>query len=217
MKVFITGGTGYMGSRLIPLLVGRGHEIKALVRKGSETKLPAGATPVVADPLRLDSYTEWVGGADTFVHLIGVAHPSPAKAKAFREIDLPSVQVAVKAARDGGIRQFVYLSVAQPASMMQAFIAVRSEGERLIRESGISATFIRPWYVLGPGHRWAYALLPFYWLCERIPATRESARRLGLVTISQMLDTLVWAVENPANGVRILDVAKIREVGGEVS
>jgi uncharacterized protein YbjT (DUF2867 family) len=215
MKVFITGGTGYMGSRLIPLLVGRGHEIKALVRKGSETKLPAGATPVVADPLRLDSYAEWVRGADTFVHLIGVAHPSPAKAKAFLEIDLPSVQVAVKAARDGGIRQFVYLSVAQPARMMQAFIAVRSEGERLIRESGISATFIRPWYVLGPGHRWAYALLPFYWLCERIPATKESARRLGLVTISQMLGTLVWAVENPASGVRILDVDKIREGGGD--
>ena len=211
MKVFITGGTGYMGSRLIPLLVRRGHEIKALVRKGSETKLPAGATPVVADPLRLDSYTEWVRGADTFVHLIGVAHPSPAKAKEFREIDLPSVQVAVKAARDGGIRHFIYLSVAQPAKMMQAFIAVRSEGERLIRESGISATFIRPWYVLGPGHRWAYALLPFYWLCERMPATKESARRLGLVTISQMLDTLVWAVENPASGVRILDVPKIRE------
>ena len=212
MKVFVTGGTGYMGSRLIPLLVRRGHEVKALVRKGSETKLPAGTTPVVADPLRMDSYTEQVRGADTFVHLIGVAHPSPAKAKEFREIDLLSVQVAVKAARDAGIGHFIYLSVAQPAKMMQAFIAVRSEGERMIRESGIPATFVRPWYVLGPGHRWAYVLLPFYWICERLPATRESARRLGLVTISQMLDTLVWAVENPADGVRILDVPKIREL-----
>jgi uncharacterized protein YbjT (DUF2867 family) len=213
MKVFVTGGTGYMGSRLIPLLVGRGHEVKAVVRQGSETRLPAGTTPVVADPLRMDSYTEQVGGADTFVHLIGVAHPSPAKAKEFREIDLVSAQVAVKAARDAGIGHFVYLSVAQPAKMMQAFIAVRSEGERMIRESGMRATFVRPWYVLGPGHRWAYALLPFYWVCQRLPATRESARRLGLVTISQMLDTLVWAVENPAEGVRILDVPKIRELG----
>jgi uncharacterized protein YbjT (DUF2867 family) len=212
MKVFVTGGTGYMGSRLIPLLRQCSHEVKALARRGSETKLPAGATPVVADPLRMDSYTEQVRGADTFVHLIGVAHPSPAKAKEFREIDLVSAQVAVKAARDAGIGHFVYLSVAQPAKMMQAFIAVRSEGERMIRESGMRATFVRPWYVLGPGHRWAYALLPFYWVCERLPATRESAHRLGLVTISQMLDTLVWAVENPADGVRILDVPKIREL-----
>lgn len=202
-----------MGSRLIPLLVGRGHEVKALVREGSETKLPAGILPIVADPLRMDSYTAQVRGADTFVHLIGVAHPSPAKAKEFREIDLPSAQVAVRAARDAGIRHFIYLSVAQPAQMMQAFIAVRSEGERMIRESWIPATFVRPWYVLGPGHRWAYLLLPFYWLCERIPSTKESAHRLGLVTISQMLDSLVWAVENPPDGVRILDVPKIRELG----
>ena len=213
MKVFVTGGTGYMGSRLIPLLIQRGHEVKALAREGSATKLPAGTTPVIADPLRIDSYTGQVRGADTFVHLIGVAHPSPAKAKEFREIDLPSVQVAVKAAYESGIGHFIYLSVAQPASMMRAFIAVRSEGERLLRESGIPATFIRPWYVLGPGHRWAYALLPFYWICEWLPATRESARRLGLVTISQMLGTLVWSVENPAEGVRILDVPKIRELG----
>lgn len=204
-----------MGSRLIPLLAERGHEVKAVVREGSETRLPAGTLSVVADPLRMDSYTEQVRGSDTFVHLIGVAHPSPAKAKEFREIDLPSVQVAVKAARDAGIGHFIYLSVAQPAKMMQAFIAVRSEGERMIRESGFPATFIRPWYVLGPGHRWAYVLLPFYWVCERLPATREAARRLGLVTISQMLDTLVWAVENPSKGVRILDVPKIRESRGD--
>ena len=214
MKVFITGGTGYIGSRLIPLLIQRGHEVKAVVRHGSEAKLPAGTTPVVADALRMDSYLQHVQGTDTFVHLIGVAHPSPAKAKEFQEIDLPSAQVAVQAARDAGIRHFIYLSVAQPAKMMQAFIAVRSEGERMIRESGIPATFVRPWYVLGPGHRWAYVLLPFYWLCERLPATRESARRLGLVTISQMLDSLLWAVENPPDGVRILDVPKIRELGG---
>lgn len=214
MKVFITGGTGYIGSRLIPLLVQRGHEIDALVRQGSERKLPAGTTPVLADPLRMNSYTEQVRGADTFVHLVGVPHPSPAKAKEFREIDLVSAQVAVRAARDAGISHFIYLSVAQPAGMMQAFIAVRSEGERMIRASGMPATFVRPWYVLGPGHRWAYVLLPFYWICERMPATRESAHRLGLVTISQMLDTLVWAVENPADGVRILDVPRIRELGG---
>jgi len=167
---------------------------------------------VSADPLQDGSYTESIRGCDTFIHLIGVPHPSPAKAAQFRAVDLPSIQIAVKAAREAGIRHFIYLSVAQPASMMEAFIAVRAEGEARIRSSGMKATFVRPWYVLGPGHWWPYALVPFYWIAELLPATRESARRLGLMSISQMLNALVWAVEHPAENIRILDVPAIREL-----
>jgi len=209
--IFITGGTGYLGSRLIPLLAQRGHSVTALVREGSENKLPAAAQTVSGDALQPYSYTRHVRGADTFVHLIGVAHPSPSKAKGFREIDLVSAQVAVKTAKDAGVRHFIYLSVAHPAPMMKEYIAVRSEGEAAIRASGMAATFVRPWYVLGPGHRWPYVLLPFYWVCGWLPPTREGARRLGLVTLPQMLNTLVWAVENPPGDVRVLDVPRIRE------
>jgi uncharacterized protein YbjT (DUF2867 family) len=69
---------------------------------------------------------------------------------------------------------------------------------------------LRPWYVLGPGHRWAYALIPFYAIAERIPVTRATARRLGLVTVPRMLSALVLAVENPAVGTRIVEVPEIR-------
>lgn len=211
-SVCVTGGTGYIGSRLIPLLAERGHQVTAIVRPGSETKIPCDVSIVAADPLKEDSYTESIRGCDTFIHLIGVPHPSPAKAAQFRAVDLPSIRVAVRAAREAGIRHFIYLSVAQPASMMQAFVAVRAEGEALIHASGMNATFVRPWYVLGPGHWWPYLLVPFYWVAELLPATRETARRLGLITISHMLTTLVWSVENPADDVRILDVPKIRQL-----
>ena len=211
-SICVTGGTGYIGRRLIPLLIQRGHAVKAVVRAGSEKKVPGDASIVVADPLKEGSYTEAIRGCDTFIHLIGVPHPSPAKAAQFRAIDLPSVEVAVKAARDAGVSHFVYLSVAQPAPMMEAFIEVRALGEAFIRATGMKATFVRPWYVLGPGHWWPYALAPFYWVAELLPPTRESAKRLGLVTISQMLNALGWAVENPPDDIRIVDVPKIREI-----
>lgn len=188
----------------------------AVIRAGSEQKVPKNIVSVVADPLREGSYTAAIRGCDTFIHLVGVAHPSPAKAAQFRAIDLPSVRVAVKAARDAGIRHFIYLSVAQPAPMMEAFIAVRAEGEALLRGSGMKATFVRPWYVLGPGHWWPYALLPFYWIGELLPPTREGAKRLGLITIAQMLKALVWSVENPPQDVRILDVPKMRELAASL-
>lgn len=211
-SICVTGGTGYIGQRLIPLLTRRGHAVKAVVRAGSQGKLPGKVTAIVADPLSQDSYEESIRDCDTFIHLIGVPHPSPAKAAQFRAIDLPSVEVAVNAARDAELRHFIYLSVAQPAPMMEAFLAVRAQGEALIRASGLRATFVRPWYVLGPGHWWPYALKPFYWMAELFPPTRESAKRLGLITISQMLKALVWSVENPPDDVRILDVPKIREL-----
>lgn len=216
-SVFITGGTGYMGRRLIPLLVKRRHQVKALVRQGSESKLPVGASGVIGDALQMDSYTNDVRDSDTFVHLIGTPHPSPAKAKQFHDVDLVSIEVAIKAARDAGARYFIYLSVAQPAPVMKAFIDVRMKGEAMIRESGIRATILRPWYVLGPGHWWPYAILPVYWLLERLPKTKESAQRLGLITIHEMVNALLWAVENPSPETRILEVPQIHRLGASGS
>lgn len=212
--VFVTGGTGYMGLPLIAQLLQRGHKVRAVVRAGSEGKLPAGCEGVVGNALDAASYAIQVPPADTFVQLVGVAHPSPSKATQFRAIDLASATGAINAARKAGIQHFVYLSVAHPAPVMKDYIAVRTECESVLRASGLNATILRPWYVLGPGHRWPYALLPMYWLMERLPSTREGARRLGLVTLAQMIRTLVHAAENPPQGARIVEVPEIRGSGG---
>jgi len=211
-KIFIAGGTGYLGARLIAALLKRGHNVRALARPGSEKKLPSGCTPIVGNALDKNSYTNAIQPADTFVHLVGVSHPNPSKAEQFRAIDLASVQNSVPAAVAAGIKHFVYVSVAHPAPVMQTYWQTRVECEAIIRASGLNATILRPWYVLGPGHRWPYVLAPMYWLFERLPATRATAQRLGLVTLQQMLNALVNAVENPAPGFRIVEVKQIRQL-----
>src|SRR5688572_25233887 len=153
-RVFITGGTGYLGRALAPLLLSRGHEVRALVRRGSEGRLPRGCEAVEGDPLDAASFAGVVAPSDTFVQLVGVPRPSPAKARQFREVDLVSGRASVGAARAAGVRHFVYVSVAQPAPVMKAYQEVRAEVESLLKSSGVPATVLRPWYVLGPGHRW---------------------------------------------------------------
>ena len=209
-RVFVTGSTGYVGRPLITQLLERGHEVQALVRPGSERKLPAGCQAIPGDALDGKSYASKINPADTFIQLVGVSHPSPSKAAEFRSIDLASGRSAVEAAKSAGVRHFAYVSVAHPAPVMKAYIEVRSQCEDLIRQSGMNATILRPWYVLGPGHRWPYLLSPMYKLMELLPATREGASRLGLVTLEQMVRALVEAVETPVQGVRIVEVPQIR-------
>jgi uncharacterized protein YbjT (DUF2867 family) len=212
--VFVTGGSGYIGQRLIPLLIRKGHRVQALVRKGSEHKLPKGCDVVLGNPLDKATFVDRISPADTFVQLVGVSHPGPGKAELFRTVDLVSVRASVAAAVEARIRHFVYVSVAQPAPVMKDYIAVRAEGESLLRASGLKVTILRPWYVLGPGHWWPVLLLPVYWVCDRLPATRDSSRRLGLITLKQMLFSLVKAVETPPAGWRTLEVPAIRKENG---
>jgi uncharacterized protein YbjT (DUF2867 family) len=213
MQVFVTGGTGYIGGELLPALLARGHGVAALTRPGSAQRLPTGCRTVIGDVLDSSSYRDHLGDADTLVHLVGIAHPSPAKAGAFRSIDLASAHEALAAAQAGRVKHFVYLSVAQPAPVMRAYVAARAEAEATIFASGLAATFLRPWYVLGPGHRWPLVLLPAYWLLGALPATRDTSHRLGLVRIDQMVRAIVRAVEQPPQGVRVVEVPEIRRAG----
>lgn len=208
--VFITGASGFMGQRLSAELLRRGHTVRGLVRRGSEKRLVAGCEGVIGDPLDASTYRQHVDGADTFVQLVGVAHPGPTKAAQFRSIDLASALQAVSAASGAGIQHFVYVSVAHPAPIMHEYIAARTEAEEAIRGSGMNATILRPWYVLGPGRRWPLILMPAYWIMEALPNTRAQARRLGLVTLPQMVETMANSIDRPVSGVRVLEVPQIR-------
>lgn len=214
-RLFITGATGYLGSRLIPLLLQRGHHVTALVRRESVSKVPLGCHVVVGNPLEGQSFAEQVQGADTFVQLVGVPKPAPWKGPQFRAIDGPSAMASISAARAAGVQHFVYVSVAQPAPIMKDYLAVRTECEAAIAAAGLIATILRPWYILGPGHWWPLALLPMYRLLERLPGTRDAAARLGLVRLPDMLSALLWSVEHPPAATRVIEVPKIRSIGRE--
>lgn len=210
-RIFITGATGYLGRALSQVLVARRHTVLGLARRHSVSRLSPGVLPIAGDALNRGSYRHRLRGVDTFVHLVGTRRPNPFKARTFEELDLQSVRVAVEAAVDARIAHFVYVSVAHPAPVMGAYIAARVEAERVIAASGLNASVLRPWYVLGPGHRWPLLLTPLYRLLRTLPSTRESADRLGLLTLDHMVQALCGAIVAPAVGVRVWDVPAIKK------
>jgi uncharacterized protein YbjT (DUF2867 family) len=210
-SVFVTGGTGYIGSRAIAALLKRGHYVRALTRPGSQHRLPAGCEIALGNALDAASFSDQIAPADTFVQLVGTPHPGPSKAAEFERVDLVSARESVRAAARNGITHFIYLSVAHPVGVMRAYQDVRIRAEAMIRDAGLRATMLRPWYVVGPGHWWPIALLPMYGIAGLVPSARETARRAGLVTIKQMVRAIVAVVEaGPPLGSRVIDVSAIR-------
>ena len=209
MRVLITGASGYVGVPLCRTLLERGHTVRALIRPRAEREMPPRVEVRIGNVLDagdVQAALEIQAGSalkhiDSLVHLVGTRHPAPWKARQFDSVDEASLRASVAAILASASAHvssppthLVFVSVAQPAPAMRAYVAARTRCEGAIRAAGIPATVLRPWYVLGPGHRWPYALLPIYRLLEAIPATREGAIRLGLVTREQMLKALVHAV-----------------------
>ena len=199
-----------MGTRLIKALQNQEYLIRALVRKGSENNLSRGCAMITGNALDASSYQDKIEPSSIFVHLVGVAHPSPSKKEQFKKIDLVSIQEAAKAAVYAHVDHFIYLSVSQyPTKIMREFQQVRAEGERLLLQTGLKTSFIRPWYVLGPGHWWPILLKPFL-LLAKYAGKREAVENLDTVTLPQMINILLYAIKNPPGRNPVYDVPAIK-------
>lgn len=211
-RVSITGATGYLGRALSVALMERGYSVCALVRPGSADRVARGAQVTELNVFSEDDIFNALRADSTLIHLVGTPHPNPRKAEEFMRVDLASVRASAGAALRANIAHFIYVSVAQPAPVMKAYVEARAAGEKALVDTGLKLTILRPWYVLGPGHRWPLLLLPLYACAQLIPSARETSRRLGLVTRHQMIRALLWSIEVPpaTSAPRILEVPEIR-------
>lgn len=209
--VFVAGGTGYIGKRLIRILLNEGYDVTALAREQSVRKLPEGCNIVLGSPFNASTYVDSIPADCVFVHMVGVAHPGPKKKEQFYSIDLASLKVSVEAAKQANVKHFVYISVAQsPTKVMGDFQEARRQGEEAILASGLTSTFIRPWYVVGPGHYWPLLFQPMFKLLEIVPKTSAKAKALALVSLKQMLCTLRAVVINTPK--EINNIVEVRDI-----
>lgn len=217
LDILVTGGTGYIGGHLIPVLVGRGHRVRVLTRPQSVERVPSGAAAVLGDALDEASIAAALRARDTVIHLVGTRDPSPSNADQFETVDLGSIRATVRAAKSSAIAHLVYVSVAQPAPVNPAYLWIRTLGETMIREAGLTATILRPWRIVGPGRRWPKAMKPLYKLAELFPLTRATVQRLAAVTLDQFINALITQVEDPPASAqcRIVDVLEIKRLARE--
>ncbi|MFH8769998.1 SDR family oxidoreductase [Streptomyces sp. NPDC017958] len=205
----VTGGTGYIGGRLVPELLGAGHRVRCLARSpGKLRDHPwAGDVEVVGgDVTDADAVAEAMRGVDVayyLVHALGTGDD-------FEETDRRAARVFGEQARAAGVRRIVYLGGLTPEGVpereLSPHLRSRAEVGRILLDSGVPTAVLRAAVIIGSGSA-SFEMLRY--LTERLPVMVTPSwvhTRIQPIAVRDVLRILVGSADMPADVHRAFDI-----------
>lgn len=199
--VLVTGATGFVGRRLVPVLVERGLDVRAMTRRPESYDGPGtGVAGDVHDPESLEAALE---GADVAVYLVHSLDDD------FERKDAEAAASFGKAAAAAGVRQIVYLGgLGEEGDDLSPHLRSRREVEGKLGEAGVPVTVLRAAIVVGAGG--------ISW-----EITRQLVKNLPAMVVPKWVNTLTQPIAVD-DVIRYLDgvigleaaVGKVLEIGG---
>lgn len=188
MKIAVTGATGFVGSRLLPVLTAAGHEVCALTRRPQpETPGVEWVKGSLSDPEALGRIAD---KADAVIHVAGVVNAPDAAG--FEAGNVEGTRAMLTAASAVGVRRFVHVSsLAAREPELSLYGASKARSEALVRDSGLDFAIVRPPAVYGPGDR---ETLELFRMARRGLVLLPPAGRLSLIhadDLARLLAALV--------------------------
>jgi NADH dehydrogenase len=204
--ILVTGGTGFIGSRLVQRLAAGGHRVRAMAVE-NDPLLPnlAGVEceVVTGDITQPESLTAPLADVDAVVHLAAVLYAhDPA---AFRRINLEGTRNLVEASVQAAVRQFVYVSAAAAAYRIRTnYGETKHLAEQLMHQTRERThfTIVRPTLVFGPNGggqelvMYVRRLRSSRWF---IPIVGSGAARKRWVHVDDVIEGLAMVVGNSAS------------------
>ena len=151
MRIAIVGGTGFVGGYLLDALVGGGHEVAALLRPGSESKLRH-SDKVTAVPGNLDSpesLRTLVEGADAVIYNVGLLREFPRRGITFEKTQYQGVVDTVAAMQGAGVSRLLLMSAIGVKDPGTKYQSTKCRAERHALASGLDVTVLRPSVIFG--------------------------------------------------------------------
>jgi len=151
MEIAVMGATGFVGSHLVPHLVGAGHRVRAVSRDGERLLGWGGEVdPRAADVSSGAGVAEALRGAEAVVHLVAI--PRERGGRTFQDVNVRAVGRTLAAAEAEGVRRIVHLSVLGASDDPKLrYLHSKWRGEELVRASGLEWVVLRPSLLFGEG------------------------------------------------------------------
>jgi NADH dehydrogenase len=201
MTILVTGGTGFVGPRVVHALRAEERKVRVLARRPErqEQLLAWGCELVRGDMTDSDSLRRAVGGCEAVLHL--VALPPFADPSAIRRVMERGTRDLVAAAQEAGVRRFVLMSalgVNEETKDVSAYNHAKWDEEQAVQESGVEHTIFRPSFIFGRDGGLLQRLLRVTRWSPVTPV--PSPRRLQPIWVDDVAMFFARALEIGSNG-----------------
>ncbi len=209
MKVFLTGGTGFVGREVTRQLLASGHQVRALVRSAGSLQDTSGIETVVGDTTKPESLQGALDGCGAVIHLVGIIREFPAKQITFERLHTASAQNMLRAATEQGVQRFLHMSAngTRPDAVTD-YHKTKWAAEEAVRQSGLDCTIFRPSLIFGPQDQFINMLAQLVRRLPLVPVMGDGQYRMQPVAVADVAAGFVKALETPES------VGQIYHCGG---
>ena len=152
MKILLTGATGYIGKRLLPILVGQGHDVICCVRDKNRFYTPLefikNTTVIEVDFLKQESLSEIPNDIDAAYYLV---HSMSGSDDNYDELESISADNFVKKVNQTNAKQVIYLSGIVNDKSLSKHLSSRKKVEDILSKGSFATTTLRAGIIVGSG------------------------------------------------------------------
>jgi uncharacterized protein YbjT (DUF2867 family) len=209
MRIFVTGGTGFVGREIVRQLHGVGHKVRCLVRDAERAKqlLPLTVELHPGDLTDPDSFKAGLKECQAVIHLVGIIVE---KGQAtFEQIHLQGTSDLLRAASGAGVRRFIQMSaLGSRPDAKSRYHRTKYQAEQAVIQSGLDWTIFRPSVIFGPGDQFANLIARIIKSAPVIPIIGPGESRIQPISVRNVASCFALAVGDPST------YRKIYELGG---